>query len=613
MEPLIISLALVVLLILFVTEKFSAEISALMVVFALVVLSQLNLGLDLLSPHEAMAGLANDAVVTVAAMFVISAGLMKTGVVGYIGDQIMNLSRGNPRKVMITSIIAVAVFSSFINNTPVVVLFVPMILRVCFRYDLSPSKYLIPISYASILGGTATLIGTSTNILVAGVANEIGAANPEYGIPQLGMFDITAVGGVIAIGGIILIVLLGQKLLPNRVTVTSTLANIESKSFMTELEIQPGSVVIGKSVKEAFLDAYKDIVFRQVIRGEEVIYPPVDDIVLKEGDILLTKGTANEIIKVQRDSAAIIAPSLGIESVRLTERNMSLAEVVVMPRSRYVGNTLEDLQIKRQHSVNVIAIFRKGRHMHIKDKIHKLPLAIGDTLLVQGGDDALMRLRGADDLLLLEGIGEAVVNTRKAPLALGVLATVVVGATLGLMPIMVLAVVGALFMIVSHCVSLKDVYRSIDASVLLLIASTISLGTALEKTGTAAIYGDFIVDLVAPLGPVAVLAALFFLTSLLTQFMSNNATAVLMTHIAVASAVGLGYAPMPFIISVLFGASACYATPIGYQTNLFVYGPGGYRFSDFAKLGLPLNLLVMILATLLIPIFWPLVPFIVAP
>ena len=608
MEPMVMSIALVVLLILFVTEKFSPEISALLVVFGLVLLSQLNLGLEILTPQQAMAGLANDAVVTVAAMFVISAGLMKTGVVGFIGDQIMNLSKGSPQKVMITSVIAVAVFSSFINNTPVVVLFVPMILRVCYKYDLSPSKYLIPISYASILGGTATLIGTSTNILVAGVAHEISAANPQYGIPELGMFDITAAGGLITVAGIILVLLLGHKLLPNRVTVTSTLANIESKTFMTELEIQPDSAVIGKSVKEAFIDSYKGIDFRQVIREEELFYPPVDEVVLQEGDILLTKGTANEILKVQRDTAAIIAPSLGIKSVRLTERNMSLAEAVVMPRSRYVGNTLEDIKIKRQHNVNVIAILRKGRHMHIKDQIHKLPLAVGDTLLVQGGDDALMKLRGAEDLLLLEGIGEAVVNTRKAPLAVGVLASVVIGATFNIMPIMVLAVLGALFMIVTHCVSLRDVYRNIDASVLLLIASTISLGTALENTGTATIYGDFIVGLVAPLGPVAVIGALFLLTSLLTQFMSNNATAVIMTHIAVASAVGLGYAPMPFIIAVLFGASACYATPIGYQTNLFVYGPGGYRFSDFAKLGIPLNLLVMILATLLIPVFWPLAP-----
>lgn len=605
MEPLILSLFLLALLFLFITEVFSPEVSALFVLFALVVLTELNIGLHFLTPHEAVLGLANDAVITVAAMFVISAGLMKTGVVGFIGDQIIALSRGKPRRVLIFSVLAVAFFSSFINNTPVVVLFVPLMLRVCFRYGLSPSKYLIPISYASILGGTSTLIGTSTNILVAGIALQYSTSHPNYGITPIGMFTITPVGIIIAVGGILLVLLLGRRLLPDRKTVTSTLADIEQKSFMTELEIQRNSSAIGRTVQAAFLDGYRDLNVMEVIRGEEVIYPPVSEVVLRAGDILLTKGTANDIVQVQRDATAVIAPELGIEGVRMTERNMTLGEVVVMPGSRYVNNTIDEIQFKRRYDVNVIAILRKGRHMHIQEQIRDIPLQVGDTLLVQGGEDAMARLRGAENLLLLEGIGESVFDKSKAPIAVGVLAGVVVGATLNLMPIMVLAVLGALIMIVTHCVPVKDAYKNFDASVLLLIASTISLGKALENTGTAEIYGDFIVSLVQPLGPIAVIAALFFLTSLLTQFMSNNATAVLMTHIAIATAIQFGFGPMPFIMAVLFGASACYATPIGYQTNLFVYGPGGYRFTDFAKLGIPLNVLVWIMATILIPLFWP--------
>jgi di/tricarboxylate transporter len=344
----------------------------------------------------------------------------------------------------------------------------------------------------------------------------------------------------------------------------------------------------------------------EVIRGEGVIYPPVDNVVLSRGDILLTKGTVNDIMRIQREQTAVIAPELGMEGVRMTERNMTLAEVVVMPGSRYIGNTIEEVQFKRRYDVNVIAILRKGRHMHIQEQIHDIPLAVGDTLLVQGGEDAVDRLRKAENLLLLEGIGETVMNTSKAPIAVGVLAGVVILATLNVMPIMVLAVIGAIIMVATHCVPVKDAYKNFDASVLLLIASTISLGHAMQTTQTAQLYGSFIVSLVKDLGPMAVIAALFFLTSLLTQFMSNNATAVLMTHIAVATAVQFNYMPMPFIMAVLFGASACYATPTGYQTNLFVYGPGGYKFTDFAKLGIPLNVLVWILATLLIPLIWPL-------
>ena len=256
----------------------------------------------------------------------------------------------------------------------------------------------------------------------------------------------------------------------------------------------------------------------------------------------------------------------------------------------------------------MIAILRKGRHMHMQEQIGDVALAVGDTLLVQGGEDAIDRVRGAENVLLLEGIGESVFNPRKAPIALAIISAVILGASLNLMPIMPLALTGALLTVVSGCLTVKDAYKSLDASVLVLIACTIALGTAMGKTGTAQMYADFVVSLVEPYGPVMVIGMLFLLTSFLTEFISNNATAVLLTPVAIAAGLGLGYQPMPFVMAVLFGASACYATPIGYQTNLFVYGPGGYRFTDYLKLGVPLNLLVLVVATVLIPIVWPLVP-----
>jgi len=279
-----------------------------------------------------------------------------------------------------------------------------------------------------------------------------------------------------------------------------------------------------------------------------------------------------------------------------------------MPTSAFIGKSINQVRFKRRYDVNVIAILRKGRHMHIQEQIGDVPLAVGDTLLVQGGEDAISRIRDAENVLLLEGIGETVVNPKMAPVAFGIILAVIVGASLNLMPIMPLALFGALAVVLTGCISIKEAYRSLDASVLVLIASTIALGTAMSRTGTAQLYADFVVSLAAPWGPVAVIGVLFLLTSFLTEFISNNATAVLLTPVAIAVGVSLGYQPMPFVIAVLFGASACYATPIGYQTNLIVYGPGGYRYLDFLKLGLPLNALVWIVTMFMIPMFWPLVP-----
>jgi di/tricarboxylate transporter len=608
MEPLILSLILLAMLALFLKETFPPDVTALMALSLLIILSNMGLGLQFLTPEEGIAGFANTAVITVGAMFVISTGLMRTGAMGYIGDKIISLSGGDPKRVLILTMCTVAFFSSFVNNTPVVVLFLPILLRVCFRYNLSPSKYLIPLSYASVLGGTCTLIGTSTNILVSGLAASIGIKHPEYNLHPMGMFELAPVGVTMAILGLLMLALLAHRILPVRKTVTSTLFDVKQKTFMTELEIQSTSPCIGRTVGEAILSSYKDLNVLEVIRGERVIYPPVDKVNLQQGDILLTKGTANDIVKVLRDRSAVIASELGMDDVRMTERHFTLAEVVIMPTSEFVAKTISQVGFKRRYDVNVIAILRKGRHMHIKEQISEVPLAVGDTLLVQGGEDGIAKMRSAENVLLLEGIGETVFNPRKAPIALAIISCVVVGATLNIMPIMTLALFGALMTVVTNCITVKEAYKSLDASILVLIACTIALGTAMGNTGTAQLYADFVVSIAKPLGPVAVIGVIFLLTSFITEFISNNATAVLLTPVAIATGVGLGYQPMPFVMAVLFGASACYATPIGYQTNLFVYGPGGYRFVDYLKLGVPMNILTLAVGTTLIPMVWPLVP-----
>ena len=615
MEPLILTILLVAVLIVFLTELLPYDATAVLAVFVLVIISTgtihnliANLSgqeLFFLSPDEAIGGFANEAVVTIGAMFIISTALMRTGAVGFLGDKIIAFSRGRPRRVLLLSMLAVAVSSAFVNNTPVVVLFVPIMIRVCFQYNLSPSKFLIPISYASILGGTCTLIGSSANIVVSKTASMFASRYPQADLHPLGMFELLPVGLPVAVAGLGVILLLGRKLLPDRKTVTSAIDATDQKRFMTELEIQPGSGSIGKTVWDAFLQRRPQLQVMEVIRGETVIYPPVDRVELQEGDILLAKGTASDLLAVQRERTAVIAPELGLDGVRITERSFTLAEVVLMPTSQFIGKTIEQVQFHRRYDVNVIAILRKGRHMHIQEKIRHVELAVGDTLLVQGGEDGIAKLRRAENVLLLEGIGDTVVEKDKAPIALAVIAGVIVGASLNMMPIMVLAVLGALVLVLTHCIPLKEAYKSLDAPVLVLIASTIALGTAMKNTGSAELYADVLVSFVRDYGPGAVLMAFFLLTSVLANFINKNAAAVLMTPVAIAAGIELGLQPMPFVMGVLFGASACFATPIGYQTNLFVYGPGGYRFTDYMKLGLPLIVVLALIAFYLIPIVWP--------
>jgi len=478
MEPLILSALLLVVLVALLLEKIPYDATALLAVFVLVLLSDgavsdlldrfLGLRLHFLTPGEAISGFANEAVVTIGAMFVISAALMRTGAVGFLGDKIIAFSRGRPQRVLMLSMIAVAVSSAFINNTPVVVLFVPIMLRVCFQYNLSPSKFLIPISYASILGGTCTLIGSSANIVVSNVAAAYGARMPNLDLHRLSMFEMAPIGLPIAVLGLVFIALFARRLLPDRKTVTSTLATTEQKRFMTELEIQPASPSIGKNVWEAFLQRNPGLQIMEVIRGEEVIYPPVDKVRLQEGDILLTKGAVGDILRVQRERSAIIAPELGLRGVRLTERDFTLAEVVIMPTSQFIGKTIVEVQFHRRYDVNVVAILRKGRHMHIQEKIRNVELTVGDTLLVQGGEDGIAKMRRAENVLLLEGIGKSVVRTGKAPIALAVMFGVILGATFNLLPIMVLAVLGAIILVVTHCLPLKEAYKSIDGSLSLI-------------------------------------------------------------------------------------------------------------------------------------------------
>jgi di/tricarboxylate transporter len=542
-------------------------------------------------------GLAHPAVVTVGAMFVISKGMMRTGAVEFIGRHVIRLSRGNRFLALIIILLTVGVSSAVINNTPVVILFIPVVMSMCCEFGLSPSQFLIPISYASILAGTCTLIGTSTNIIISDLSAVSG-----YG--AISMFELGKIGLPIAVLGIAFILIASPKLMPSLRNPTCQLKDSAHRRYLAELKIPRGSSLVDMEVLTAFEEKYPGLEVLELIRYSHIYHPSRDIVQIAPDDLILIKGALNDLVEI-----------LNHEDVELplTEKGLSfgvgkddslVVELIISPQSDLVGQRLLETRMMRDPDIHVIAIKRHNLHF-TERQIHDVRLRTGDMVLVWCKEGKLEDMRSEKDYIIIEDVHEEIIHKRKAWLAMIVFGGLVGAATLGLAEIMVCALTAAFLMVITGCIQMRDFYRSLQGEVLLLIAGTIALGAAMEKTGTSRLYAEAFLNLFAGSSPQMVLGGIILLTSISTQILSNNATAVLIFPIAVSTALSLGVDPKPFIIGVCFGASACFATPIGYQTNLLVYGPGGYRFSDYLKMGIPLNMLVLVMSTIFIPIIWP--------
>lgn len=581
---------LITALVLFITELVSIDLVALGIILSLILTG-------ILTPEEAIAGFGNPALITVVAMFVLSAGLLRTGAVGFIGKKIIQISGRNEKKLLLLILITVAFISAFINNTPVMLVFLPIVLGIAYQTEISPSKLLLPTSYATILGGSCTVIGTSTNVLVSFLIK-------KYGYEEFGMFEFSYLGIIFAIAGILYILFIGYRLLPNRASVTGYIAGDRIKEYLTEMEIIQGSSLAGKTISEAIKKQYPDIKILQLIQGEEIIWSPPPELILREGDVLLVRGSVTDIVSLYNKNDVELLPDLTSGEIKFREQDSTLAELVIPPNSSLIGRTTRGVGFRNRYGVTVVAIQRHG--IHIREKISQVRLRLGDTLLILGDVDSVVKLRDSEDFILLEGIEDTLIYQDKAPIAIGIMLAVIILAAFEFVSILVLSLAGALLMILTRCIPLRVAYRSVDMSLMVVIAGTIALGTAMEKTGTAELLAQNLISLVGFLGPVAVLSAIYLLTSVLTAVMSNNATAVVLIPIAISTATSLSLDPKPFILAVMFGASADFSTPIGYQTNTMVYGPGGYKFTDYVKVGAPLNILLWILASIFLPYFWPL-------
>ncbi|RMF88428.1 MAG: SLC13 family permease [Nitrospirae bacterium] len=551
----------------------------------------------ILTPREALAGFANPAVVTVGAMFVLAAGVLRTGALAAVERRLAALARGEASLLLYTTLL-VGIASAFVNSTPVVVVFIPVLLGIAHERRIAPSRLLMPISFAAILGGGCTLIGTSTNILISELVTELGE-------PPLEMFELAPLGLLLAAVGLAYLLLAAPRLLPEVETATALLGLKRGRHYVSEIRIGADSDLVGRPLRSTFAERFPHLQLLDVVRDGVSLWELPPPVLLQEGDCLVVRGDLNALLEVHRDEGVELLPGVPRDSLRFDLREMVLAELVLTPNSTLLGRTLAEAQFHRRHRLHVMGIMRHGRHI-AADVAHQ-PLLLGDILLVFGTPGALAAAETSDDFLRLDGVHEAYVNRRKAPITVAVIVAVVATLTLHLLPLPMVALAGAGVLILTGCLSLPDAYRSLEGRVLVLVAGTLALGLAMERSGAGAWVAHRLVAAVGPWGPVAVLAALYLITTVFTEIMSNNATAVLMVPIAVATAADLGVDPRPMIMAVLFGASASFASPIGYKTNTLVYGPGGYRYADFLRLGLPLKLLFWPLASLLIPHFWPLV------
>lgn len=581
-------------LLLFVWNRLPVEVTG------LCVLSSLLLS-GLVTPAEALSGFGNEALLTVAAMFVLSAGLVRTGAVDVLARWLSRAARGGELRLLLATFALVVPLSAFLNNTPVVAIMIPVVLGLCRSHELAASRLLMPISFISQLGGTLTLIGTSTNLLVAALIQ-------ERGLPRFGLFDITAPALLLLLLGATYLLTLGRWLMPNRQAGSDLVSSYELREYLATLVVAADSKLVGKTLGSLeFLDRFGLEVL--AIEHEGTLRrSPGPRAELQAGARLLVEGKAKDLLAAEQNHGLELATDAGLPpapaSQEAGDEAVQWAELIVPPRSRLIGRPLAQASLPARYGCSVLGL-RRGRAAQPHHALGAVRLEQGDLLLVQARAAALMAIHSGRDLALLGALEVPIPRQRRQWLAVSTMLAVILVAALGILPIVVAAIVGCCLLFLGGCLRTEEAYEDIDWSVLLLIACMLPMGLVMQRTGVAAMIADGALAVAGPAGPRVALGAFYLVTSILTEFISNNAAAVVLVPIAIAAATGLDVSPLPFVVAVMLAASNSFMSPIGYQTNLFVFAPGGYRFGDFLRVGGPLNLLLVVAAAVVIPWFFP--------
>ena len=580
--------------VLFVKEIFPLDVTALVVLIIFLVIGNLTL-------EEAISGFSNQAVITIAVLFILSHALQKSGILEYGVVRLNKLTERSKLLGLTVFLITVAFASAFVNNTAIVAIFIPLTIRLAQKYNLSPSKLLIPLSYIAIMGGTLTLVGTSTNLLVNSIYVNTTMAEP------LGMFEFSRYGIFILLIGLLYIIFAVPFILPSRTVTSSLTQSYHMGGYLTELKVAEESPMVGHTFMERSINKNYDITVLDIIREGMVISKNIRNTIIHPGDVLFVRGSLENFLRMKEVEKVTMLTDEKLTQAELIHDDNTLVECLLTQQSELVGKSLMEINFRRRFGSFILAIRREGAIL--RRKIAHVMLRAFDTLLVYGPRDKIKELSESGNFIVLGEIEATLQKNRFWWVSLVVIISAVFLAALGLVPILKGALVGMIILLVLRVISTNEAYQSINWQVIVLIAALIPIGIVIQKSGTAewlATAMNNVVEQFDPaLRPVVMVSLIYLMTMMLTEMASNAATAIIMTPIAISAAMQIGLDPKPFIFSVCFAASASFITPIGYQTNLMVYGPGGYKFSDYVKVGLPLAISLWIMATFLIPVLWP--------